>query len=453
MPKLSDSENREMLSRLFQIALPIMAQNLLSSSLSFVDTLMIGQLGQEQIAAVGIANQVYFLISLFFFGIASGSSIFLSQFFGAGDWRRMRNTMSVATLACFLGSVVMALFSYLFPDWILGFFSSDPPVVASGRAYMKIVAPSYLFSAVSATLSIGFRAVGKAGVPMRITLVSLVQNALGNWLLIFGIGPFPELGVAGAAISTALARLVEMCLLVFLTWRKGGQVFAFRPSDLRCGGAFLKSLAATSLPVLANEVLWSFGMTLYKVSYSSLGTTALATVNITESIANFFFIAMLGIGNGTTILMGNVLGAGEREKAIRLSGLLVKLSVAVGVVMGVLEFVLAPVFSSWFNVSAAVLAAATLCLRVQAFMQPLKSVNMTVIVGILRAGGDTRYALFAEMFGVYAVGVPVSFISASVLGLDLHIVYLLLGLEEAVKFVLGTVRVRSGKWANVLSDR
>lgn len=443
-----------MSKKLLVIALPIMLQNLISTSLSFVDTLMIGQLGQEHIAAVGIANQVYFLISLFFFGIVSGTSIFLSQYYGSGEYGKMRKTMAISFSICLIGSVIMALFSFFYPEFIINFFSEDPPVVYYGVEYMKYVAFSYIFAAVSSTLSIGFRSISKAQLPLAITFISLTTNAIGNYLLIFGIGPFPELGVAGAAISTFIARLLEMCLLVFLTWRKGGTVFAFKKKeDFKFEREFLRSYSKTSIPVLFNEVLWALGMTLYKVAFSRLGTEALATVNITESIANFFFIAMLGIGNATTILLGNTLGSGDREKAMRWAKNLILLSLSIGILMGALEMFLAPFFTSMFNVSVAVALTAIASLRVNAILQPIKSINMTTIVGILRAGGDTRYAMLAEMFGVYCVGVPLAFICAAVLKLPLEYVYLVLGLEELAKTIFGLSRIKTGKWANVLSSK
>ncbi|MBQ2259175.1 MAG: MATE family efflux transporter, partial [Spirochaetales bacterium] len=344
-----------MSKKLLIIALPIMLQNLISSSLSFVDTLMIGQIGQEHIAAVGIANQVYFLISLFFFGISSGTSIFLSQYYGSGEYDKMRKTMAFAISICLIGSIFMAIFSFFFPEIIVHCFSTDPPVVKYGVEYMKIVAFSYIFSAISSTLSIGFRSISKAQLPLAITFISLSTNAIGNYLLIFGIGPFPELGVAGAAIATFFARLLEMALLIILTWRKGGAVFAFKTKqDFQFEKPFLLGYLKTSFPVLLNEVFWSLGMTLYKVAFARLGTEALATVNITESIANFFFIAMLGIGNASTILLGNTLGRGEREKAMRWATKLIYLSIGIGIFMGALEIALAPFFTSMFNVSVAV---------------------------------------------------------------------------------------------------
>lgn len=448
-------DTKQLGKMLFSIALPIMLQNLLSSSLSFLDTLMIGQLGQEQIAAVGIANQVYFLISLFFFGISSGTSIFLSQYFGSGEYSKMRRTMAFATTVCIIGAIAMAVYSYLWPQSIMHIFSTDAAVVESGCIYMKIVAPSYIFAAISATLSIGFRSVNKAKIPLFITLLSLTSNAIGNWLLIFGIGPFPMMGVAGGALSTTIARFLEMAILIVLIWRRNNRaVFAFgKKEDFSWDKQFLSKYIKTSLPVLFNEVFWSLGMTMYKVAFSKLGTEALATVNITESIANFFFIAIMGIGNGTTILLGNVLGAGDREKALRWANKIVVLALLTGVAMGILEFSMAPLFASWFNVSATVAASAILSLRILSSIQPLKSVNMSTIVGILRAGGDTRYALLSELSAVYFVGIPMAFFGAVILKTSIPMIYLLINLEEVAKIFLAATRLKSRKWANVLTDK
>lgn len=439
--------------RLFSITFPIMIQNLISSSLSFVDTLMIGQIGQDQIAAVGIANQVFFLISLFFFGIASGTSIYLSQYYGAGETDKMEKTMAFATAICLAGAMVISVFSFIRPDLIVRIFTEDPAVIEPGVEYLKVVAFSYLFSAASSTLSIGFRSIDKAYIPMTVTLISLTQNAIGNYLLIFGIGPFPEMGVAGAALSTTLARLVELAVLIAFTW--GGKApFAF------CGRKafswdrdFRIAFSSTSLPVMFNEVFWAIGMILYKVAYSRLGTEALATINITESIANFFFIAMMGVGNGTTILLGNILGSGDRKTAIAFSKKILVLSVGIGFLMLALEFSTAPLFASWFNVGPAVFASAVTCLRICAIAQPLKSINMTTVVGILRSGGDTKAAMLCEIIGLYVVGVPLSFIAVLVFSLPLPVVYAVTALEELTKLILGMHRYRKGIWAKVLSGR
>lgn len=448
------NDTKEMMRKLMVIALPIMLQNLISTSLTFVDTLMIGQLGQNELAAVGITTQVYFLISLFFFGIASGTSIFLSQYYGSGEYDKMRRTMSFGFTLCLSGALLMALFSFFYPEAILHLFTHDEAVIKEGVAYLKIVAPSYLFAAVTAVLSIGFRAESKANIPMLITVLSLTMNAIGNYLLIFGIGPFPRLGVSGGALSTTIARVVESLLIFYMTYRKGGECFAFRKgSDFKWDKPFLATFCKTSLPVLFNEIFWSVGMTLYKIAFAFLGTEALATFNIVDSIDNFFFIAMLGIGNGATILLGNVLGAGEKEKAERWAKRLITLSFFTGLAMGLLEFAFSPFFASWFSVSDSVRAISIRSLKAKGFSQPFRALSMLIVVGILRSGGDTKYAAFSEMAGVYLVGVPIAFIGAAVLALPLDVIYFALALEELAKILFASPRIKSKKWAHVLTDK
>ena len=449
-----ENDNREMMKKLLVIALPIMLQNLISTSLTFADTLMIGQLGQNELAAVGITTQVYFLISLFFFGISSGTSIFLSQYYGSGEHDKMRRTMAFGFSICLIGALLMALFSFFFPEAILMCFTKDPSVIAYGVSYLKIVAPSYLFAAVSAVLSIGFRAESKANIPMLISVYSLTQNAIGNYLLIFGIGPFPEMGVAGGALSTTLARIVEMLLLIYLTYRRGGECFAFRRgNDFKWDKAFLLSFTSTSLPVLFNEVFWALGMTLYKVAFALLGTEALATFNIVDSIDNLFFIAVLGIGNGATILLGNTLGAGDKEKAIRWARKLMLISFFIGLIMGLAEFALSPFFTTWFSVSDSVRTTSILSLKARGVSQPFRAIATLTVIGILRAGGDTKFAAISEMAGVYLVGVPIAFIGATVLKLPLELIYLALVFEEIAKIIFSFPRIVSKKWAHVLTDK
>lgn len=430
-----------------------MVQNLISSSLSFVDTLMIGQLGQDQIAAVGIANQVFFLISLFFFGIASGTSIYLSQYFGAGETDKMEKTMAFATVICTIGAAIISIFSFLRPDLIVKIFTDDINVIRPGVEYLEVVAFSYIFSAITATLSIGFRSIGKSHIPMIVTMISLTQNAIGNYLLIFGIGPFPEMGVAGAALSTALARLVEMIILIIFTW--GGRTpFAIKSTHaFNWDKAFKIKFTSTSMPVVFNEVFWALGMIFYKIAYSRIGTEALATINITESIANFFFIAMMGVGNGATILLGNTLGSGKTKEAEYIASRIMKLSFIIGFGMLALEYFTAPLFASWFNVGSTVLATSIICLRINAIQQPIKSLNMSNIVGILRSGGDTKAAMLIEVTGLYIVGVPLTFLVVIGLGLPLPYAYAITALEELTKLLLGTIRFKQKKWLKVLSDK
>jgi len=436
---------------MFSIALPVVFQGLLTNSLSFVDTLMIGQLGEEAIAAVGLANQMFFLISLLFFGISSGSSIFLSQFWGAGNEKNIKRVIGLSVTVAFVGASFSAVFSFFIPTQMMHIFTYDDVVVSYGVTYLKIVAISYVFTAISQVLSTALRVIGHARIPLGVALLSLSMNALGNYLLIFGVGPFPELGVAGAAIATAISRLAEVTLLLYITYKKHPVLAIREKSSFHWDKTFLRLVIPTSLPVILNELFWALGMTTYKVAFSRIGISALAAVNVNEAIANLFFVAMMGVSNATLIMIGIKIGEGRTDLAKLYAKRFILIALVTGIGAGLMEALLAPWFANLFNIPDEVRKMAVYCLLVNAMMLPFKSVNMAVIVGILRAGGDTRFSMFAEMFGVWAIGVPLAFFGVLVLNLNIWQMYLLVGMEELTKLVISIVRVLRGKWITDLT--
>ncbi len=436
---------------MLSIALPVVFQGLLTNSLSFVDTLMIGQLGEKAIAAVGLANQMFFLISLLFFGISSGSSIFLSQFWGAGNETNIKRVMGLSVTVAFLGALFAAAVSFFFPTHLMHIFTYDAVVVSYGVSYLKIVAISYVFTAISNVLSTALRVIGHAKIPLGVALFSLSMNALGNYLLIFGIGPFPELGVAGAAIATAISRFAEVALLLYITYKKHPVLAIKDRTAFIWGKTFLRLVIPTSLPVILNEIFWSLGMTTYKIAFSRIGISALAAVNVNEAIANLFFVAMMGVSNATLIMIGIKIGEGRTDLAKLYARRFTIIALFAGIGAGLLQALMAPWFTTLFNITEEVRRTAILCLLVNSLLLPIKSINMSVIVGTLRAGGDTRFSMFAELFGVWAVGVPLAFFGVLVLKMNIYQVYMLLGLEELTKLILSLARLKSGKWITDLS--
>lgn len=445
------TERKDFTSKMISIALPVIFQSLLNNSLSFVDTLMIGQLGEASIAAVALANQMFFLISLLFFGVTSGSAIFLSQYWGAKNETNIQRVLGLSVAVAGIGAFIFALASFFIPRQIMYIFTTEEVVVAHGISYLKIVAISYIFSAISQVLATALRVVGHARIPLLVALFSLSMNAVGNYLLIFGIGPIPAMGVAGAAYATAASRLVEVVALLVIVYRHH-PVLAIRTKEaFHWNKAFLLHIVPTSLPVILNEFFWALGMIAYKVAYSRIGIEAIAAINVAESIGNLFFVAMMGVSNATLIMIGVKIG----EKQIPLARLYAKrfilTALLVGIAMGLFEVLIAPLFAQFFNISDEVRRLAILCLYVHALTMPFKSINIVIIVGVLRSGGDTRYSMFAEMFGVWAVGVPLAFLGALVFKLEIHQLFLLLGMDEVSKMFIGLHRIKKGTWVNDLT--
>ncbi|MFA6906989.1 MAG: MATE family efflux transporter, partial [Sphaerochaeta sp.] len=298
------SERKDFFLKMFSIALPVVVQSLLNNSLSFVDTLMIGQLGESSIAAVALANQMFFLISLLFFGVTSGSAIFLSQYWGARNETNIQKVLGISLSIAGIGALLVALASFFFPRHIMHIFTTEETVVRIGISYLKIVAVSYLFSAFSQIMATALRVIGKAKIPLQVALVSLSLNAVGNYLLIFGIGPFPQWGVAGAALATAVSRLIEMLALLFIVYRRHPVIAIRSRQAFVWNKKFVLHILPISLPVIINEIFWALGMTTYKIAYSRMGIEAIAAINVAESIGNLFFVVMMGVSNATLIMIG-----------------------------------------------------------------------------------------------------------------------------------------------------
>ncbi len=444
--------DRGFYSSLFAIAGPIMLQNLLISSLSFVDTLMIGQLGSVQIAAVGLANQMFFVTILFFFGLGSGCSIFIAQFWGKKDIRSIHTSMGVALATALLGAIVVTTFSLLFPRQIMRFFTADIRVVAEGVSYLKIVAVSYIFTAVSFIFATSLRSTERAKYPLVSTAVSLAVNIILNYILIFGKFGFPAMGVAGAALATVIARAFDLVIILTISYRLKTPVAAPLKDYFSFDRAFIKKYFKTALPVILNELAWSLGMVAYKMVYARMGTSVIASANVSEAIQSLFFVVYMGTGNASAVMIGKKIGEQRYDQASLYAKRFLVLPVVMGFFIGSAMAVLAPMISRAYNLEPEIMVITMRSLRMLALLIPIRGLTIHAIIGVLRSGGDTRFSLFLEASGVWLLGVPLVIIGGLVLNLPIYYVYLLLGLEELYKGIFSIIRFNSGKWLNDLTE-
>lgn len=454
MSQLSLSvEKRKYFSMLTSLALPIALQNLISTSLSFVDTLMIGQIGVNEIAGVGLGNQIFFLYSLLIFGIGSGSSVFISQFYGANQIKKIQGVMLLAFSIALFGGLIFAILSVFFPELVLSIFTTDVAVIGIGKQYLQIVGFSYLFTAISSITSITLRATRNAKTPLLVTFTSLGFNALFNYFLIFGIGPFPELGVKGAAIATFLARLLELVLITILSRRNNSPAkFSLREARKYVNKDFILPYIRTCAPVVLNEFFWALGMTAYRVVYARMGTDILASTNVSNSIGDLFFTLVLGVGNAAGVMIGNKIGQKDESGAITYAKWLTYTSIVIGLFFGALKTLTSSYLPTLFNVGPEIYEMIRKTLFLQGFAMVFQAWNTVNIVGILRGGGDTKFAFFTEMGSVWLVGVPCAIISGLVFKLPIYWVCLIVCMDEISKIAISTPRIISKKWVHNLTN-
>ena len=435
------------------IALPIILQMLLTNGLSFIDVMMIGRLGESEVAAVGLANQMFFLVFLIFFGITSGTGIFVAQFWGDRDEKGIHHVVGLSRVGSMIFAVPFALISWLFPYELMRLFTPDPVVVELGVEYLRIIAPSYIFSGISLSFAMALRSIERPRIPLAATAISMGLNTVLNFALIFGYLGFPALGVRGAAIATLISRGIELVMVLTLIYSRRLPVAATIREYLGFDGIIVKRFFMTAGPVLLNEIAWSLGMVMYKIVFARMGTDIVAAANITESIQSLFFVILMGTGNTAAIMVGKKIGEGKKDDAYLFARHFLIQGLLLGAALGLLMAATAPAIVLLLKMKQDTIALVRLTLIALGILIPIKAFNIHMIVGILRSGGDTTYSFITELIGVWGIGVPMAFFAGLILDFSLPVVYLLVGIEEIFKFTFTFLRFRSGKWINDLTRK
>lgn len=451
MVSLGLKKNREFYKILFTISIPIIIQNLISSSLNLVDNVMIGQLGETFIAATGLANQIYFVMTLILFGGNSGISIYIAQYWGKKETDKIKSVLSIGLIFAFFLSSLFFIGGFFFPSQILGFMSKDVEVVHYGAIYMRIVSLSYVITAISFAFGFSSRSVGHPKLPMKASIISLAVNTILNYVLIFGHLGFEPMGIRGAAIATVIARVIEIIIILTGIYKSIPHLSVTVKDLFSVDKHIAKLVGKTALPVIMNEFFWSLGMTTYALIYARIGTEAVSAVMITNTVNNLFMVVGFGLGNASSVMLGNTLGAGEIDRAIEYNKKFLFLSILLGIVVGFFITFTAPlIVTTLYKLTPESYNITITTLKILAFFMAFKFYNTIIIIGTLRSGGDTLFSMLLELTSVWVIGVPLGLIGAFVLELPVYLVVAMVNLEEILKMLMGMPRLLSNKWAKRL---
>ena len=446
--KLYSSIDRKFLGNMLKIALPIMIQNLITSSLNMADTIMVGKLGEVEIAAVGIANQYFFFFSMILFGLCGGCSVFISQYWGKKDFTNIKRMLGLGLVSVLLVSIIFMAVGFINPGKIISLFNKDSTVIDLGGKYLFIVLFSYIFTAVTFIYSYSLRSIGNTVAPLIVNIAALLCNVFFNYVLIFGKFGAPALGVEGAAIATLIARVVEAIILVFLIYKDNG-VFAANLTELKdINTIFFRKSFKIILPVLLNDVFWAMASLIYSVVYGRMGTGATAAVQICNTVSNMFMVVTFGMASASAIMVGNSIGEGKEDQTIDYAKKFMVISLFLSIILGVILALTSPLILDLFNVSDEVKSSTLIMLYIVSFIFIVRFLGMVIIVGILRGAGDAKSALIIEGTTMWFIGVPLTIMGAFLFKLPVHLVYALAIIEEVAKFILGLMRLKSRKWIN-----
>ena len=440
------------------IATPILIQNVITNFVSLLDNIMVGQIGTEAMSGVAIVNQLIFVFNLFIFGGISGAGIFTAQFYGKNDHKGVRDTFRakhyIVTAAVLIFFVIFITGGEQLIQLFLHEGEEALDLAATldyGKRYLNIMLIQLIPFAIMQAYAGTLRETGETMLPMKAGIVAVFVNMLFNYILIFGKFGAPALGVEGAAIATVMARFVE-CIIV-IVWTHAHKeknpfiVGAYR--SLKIPKDLVLKIVKMGTPLLLNEVLWSAGMTVLNQCYSLRGLEAVSAVNISSTVSNLFFCAFFSMGSAVSIIIGQLLGAGELEKAIDEDRKLIAFSVFICFVTGIVMAVFAPFIPEIYNTTDLVKSLAVELLLINAAFMPIQAFVNTCYF-TLRSGGKTIITFIFDSAYVWSICIPLAFVLSRFTNMPLIQMFLAIQALDIIKCIIGFFLVKNKSWVNNL---
>ena len=438
--------------KFLRIALPIAAQSLIASSLGLVDTLLVGQLGEAELAAVGFSTQFTFIFWMVLFGFTGGTTTYMAQFFGRNDFANIRRVTGIAITFCFLIGIAFFCVSFFAPTAVLKIYTNIPEVIEMGIPFMRMIAFIFLTWSIVVPLTAALRATQQTKIPLQISIIVFSTNTILCILLINGYFGAPKMGILGAAVATVASRCIELIIYLIVIFGRKNIVAGPIKHFFSWTRDLFKRVLVNSVPTMANEALWAAGVSMYIAAYGRMGVTEAAAVQAGNTIFNLFSLACYAIGDAMLILCGEKLGQGKLEEAFALGKKLRIWAIKIGAVGGVLLISTSWIIVKAFHFSEEGLYYTTMILIVYGIIMTIKVHNGAILVGPLRAGGDTRFGLIADIGTVWLIGVPLAFVGALVLQIPVYWVVALVQVEEIIKFFIMRKRFLSKIWVKDLVE-
>lgn len=444
-------EKRHFYKLVFSLVLPMALQNLINVGVSAVDVIMLGRVSETALSAAALANQVQFILSLILFGLTSGASILTAQYWGKKDIRTIEKVLAIAMRLALVVAAVFTVVVLAFPVPVMKVFSGDEAVIREGSGYLRIIALSYLLTAITIVYLNIMRSVERVVISTVVYLVSLIVNLSIAATLIFGLFGLEPMGIKGAAIATLIARLVELLIVLFYAKFRNREI-RFHVKDLFGHDRLLmKDFLIYSIPVMLNELVWGAGTSTNTAIIGHLGTSAVAANSVAQVTRQLALVVAFGLANATAIVCGKALGEGRLEQAKVYAKRFIRLTIIIGfigifVILGASEA--AKLFMTLTDDAKSYLS---FMMIVMSYFALCQAYNTTLVVGVFRAGGDAKFGLFLDTVFMWCFSILLGLIAAFVLKLPVKIVYLILLSDEVIKIPITTWRYKSNKWVKNLT--
>lgn len=444
--------NNAFYSQIFHLVLPIIIQNLLSSAVSSADVVMLNYVSQDALAAVSLASQYASILFMVYYGLGTGATMLCAQYFGKGDMKAIRIVEGIAMRFSLIISVSFAALALFLPRQLMLIFTNDPRLITIGASYLRWMSITYLCWGIIEVYLAVLRSVGRVTISTSLNILAFGLNILLNAVFIFGLFGAPRLGAVGVAIATSLSRIVELIACFIVSARSKDVKLDFRYLFIK-NKLLFQDFIKLSLPALGNDVIWGVGFSMYSVILGHLGTDVVAANSLVTVVRNFGTVLCFGMASAGGILLGKIIGENHLEEARDGAKKLMKLTVLSGAIGGLLILAATPFVLRYADLSEQAMKYLKYMLLINTYYVMGAAVNTTLIAGVFRAGGDSRFGFFCDLIDMWGYAVPLGFFAAFVLKLPVMWVYFLLCTDEFVKWPWVLKHYRSGKWLkNITRD-
>jgi len=445
--------SKELYKWALKLAIPIMIQNLISTLVGTADTVMLGFVGQTEMAASSLANQFIFVLFCTFYGMATATSVMCAQYWGKGDQKTVEKIIGIAARIGICFSILFTVMSLLFPGTIMRLFTDNLETIEIGKNYLRVLSISLVFMAISQVYLSALRSIGKIIFPSVVSVVSLCVNIVLNATFIFGLFGMPKMGVTGVALGTVMARVTEVIMCIVYSAKS---VVRIRIKNIfTSAGLLTKDFFRISMPAIGNDMIWSLATSVFASILGHMGDDIVAANAVAIMVVNIGAIAMRGFANSTTIVIGQTLGAGLIKEAKTYAGKLVRLTAYVGGVGCIVIVALRPFIMDFYSDKLTAVAVSYLgsMMLMTTYRMVGEGINTCLICGCFRGGGDTKYGLFMDIIMMWCVSIPMMLVAAYVLHLPPIWVYFVMTLDEIVKMPFIFIHYFRYKWLiNITRD-
>ncbi len=438
--------------KIWMVSVPIILQNIMNAAVNSVDVLMLNSVGQSAISAVSLANSLVSVLFMFLYGIGTGIAMLAAQYYGKGDLATIEKVEGIGLKFSLSAASIGMIACLTIPEYLMRIYTSDRNLIALGRNYFRCIAPGLIFWAISAVYMSILRCIGKVTTSTILEALALVCNVILNAVFIYGLFGVPKLGVTGVAIATTISRLIQLAGCIFVSVKGAKVRLTLRPVFEK-HPLLQKDFMTMALPAIANDLVWSLAFSMYSVILGHMGTDAVAANSIVSVVRNLGCVMCFGIGAAAGIIVGQILGEGDRDRAIRTGRIMLRLAVITAVIGGLIVLIITPFVLRTATLSPTALDYLQFMLLINTYYISGTAVNNCLIGGIFRAGGDSRFGFVCDTIDMWCYAVPLGLFAAFVLKLPVKAVYFLLCTDEFVKWPWVFRHFYSYKWAkNITRD-